>query len=208
MSDAEATHVRLTKVRGRAYAELFDDKPITVFPAHQLRTGKDDPFLIDVFVYEFEMEGREEPVQAAVTNGMSDRPMVAGDDPDLPRRRELIQYFRECTLGHARRLRDMAWLPHFDRFHLDSHQTVAWDHPAVKGTPWKNALFLPPLLRPHREFAMDVDGDEVSFLWHVPISEAERKYRKRHGVDRLLDRMQEVDLPWVFDEADRPPLVD
>jgi hypothetical protein len=208
MSDAEATHVRLTKVRGRAYAELFDDKPDKVFPAHKLRTGDDDPFLIDVFVYSFEMEGRDGPIQAAVTNGMSDRPMVEGDEPDLPRRREIVQYFRDCTLDHAKRLRDMAWLPHFDQFHLDSHQTIAWEYPAVKGTPWKNALFLLPLLRPHREFTMDVDGDEVSLLWHVPISAAERAYRKEHGVDGLIDRMQAIQLPWVFDEDDRPSLVD
>ena len=208
MTEAETTHMRLTKVRGRAYAELFGGKPDAVFPAHELRNGSDDPYLIDVFVYSFEIEGEDEPVFAAVTNGMSDHRMAEGDDPDQPRRRELIQYFRECTAGHAKRLRDMAWLPLHDGFLLDSHQTVAWEWPAIEGTPWKNALFLAPMLRPHREFTVEVDGDEVSFLWHIPISDAERKYRKKHGVDGLIDRMQEVELPWIFDEDDRPSLVD
>ena len=208
MTDAEAAHVKLTKVRARAYAELFDDTPDAVFPAHQLRNGADDSFLIDVFVYSFEIEGRDEPVAVAVTNGMSDRRMAKGDDPDTPRRRELIQYFRECTPGHAKRLRDMAWLPLHDKFLLGSNETVAWEWPAVEGTPWKNALFLLPILRSHQEFTMEVEGDEVSFLWHVPISDAERKYRKKHGVNGLLDRMQEIELPWVFDEDNRPPLVD
>ena len=102
----------------------------------------------------------------------------------------------------------MAWLPLFDEFLLDRHQTIAREWPAVKGTPWKNAFFLAPLLSPHREFAVEIEGDEVAFLLHVPISDAERAYRKTHGVVGLIDRMQEVELPWVFDEANRPPLVE
>ena len=208
MTEGQARHMTLTKLRATAYAELFDDKPDLAFPAHQLQTGPDDPFLIDVFVYSFEIEGEDGPVYAAVTNGMSDQRMAEGDDPEQPRRRELIQYFRKCTEGHAKRLRDMAWLPLHDEFLLDSHQTIAWEWPAVKGTPWKNALFLAPLLRSHRDFSVEIEGDEVSFLWHIPISDAERAYRKKHGVDGLIDRMQEVELPWIFDENDRPSLVD
>ncbi len=208
MTAAEAKHTELTKVRAAAFAELFDDEPDSVFPAHQLRNGADDHFLIDVFVYSFEIEGEDGLVYAAVTNGMSDHRMPEGDDPEQPRRRELIQYFRGCTPGHAKRLRDMAWLPLFDGFLLDSHQTVAWEWPAVEGRPWKHALFLPPILRLHREFAVEVEGDEVSLLWHVPISDAEREYRTEHGIDGLLDRMQEVELPWVFDEDERPSLVE
>lgn len=78
---------------------------------------------------------------------------------------------------------------------------------AKAGTPWKNALFLDPIIRSHREFAFDLEGDEVRLLWHVPISDAELEYKRTHGADALIDRMSEVKLPWVFDEADRPPLV-
>jgi hypothetical protein len=59
-----------------------------------------------------------------VTNGMSDQRMVEGDHAEQSRRRELIQYLRACTPGHARRLRDMAWLPLYDGFLLDSHHSV------------------------------------------------------------------------------------
>ena len=34
----------------------------------------------------------------------------------------------------------MAWLPLHDGFLLDSHHTIAWQWPAVEGTPWKNAM--------------------------------------------------------------------
>ena len=207
MTEAESLHERLTAVRGPAYAELFDGEPDLVFPAHALRNGADDPFLIDVFAYSMNVEGIDGDVFAAVTNGMSDHRMAAGDDPDQPRRREILQYFRAPTEGHAKRLRDMAWLPLFDKFLLDSHESFRWEWPAVAGTPWKNAFFLLPLWRSHREFTVEVEGEEVSFLWHIPLSDAEWAYRKEHGADELIDRMQEAKLPWIFDEADREPLV-
>jgi hypothetical protein len=112
-------------------------------------------------------------VFVAVTNGMSEHRMAEGDGREQPRRREILQYFRVCTPAHARRLRDMAWLPLFDGILLDAHHTFRREWPAVAGTPWKDALFLLPLWKTHREFTVEVDGEDVSFLWHIPISDAE-----------------------------------
>ena len=78
----------------------------------------------------------------------------------------------------------------------------------VVGTLWKNAFFLLPLIRSHREFVFEVEGDPVSFLWHVPISDEERAYKQEHGADALIDRMDAVGLPWVFDENNRPSLLE
>jgi Suppressor of fused protein (SUFU) len=200
-------HEALTAIRRAAFDELFDDEPETVYPAHELRNGDDDPFLIDVFVYEFEMDGNDYVIQTGVTNGLSDLAMPEGDDPDSPRRRELIWYTYDFTTAHAKLLRDMAWLPLHDLFHLDSHHTIPWQFPAVEGSPWKNAFFLVPLLRPHREFTLTVDGDETSFLWYIPISDAEREYKVANGADALIDLMQEAELPWIFDEESRQSLV-
>jgi hypothetical protein len=63
-------------------------------------------------------------------------------------------------------------------------------------------------MRNHQEFEMTVEGDPVSLLWHIPISEKEREFKVQHGMNALLDRLEAVKLPWVFDEANRPPLVD
>ena len=208
MTPEEARHMEYTGVRAKAYGELFGDKPVAVFPSYKLRGESDGPYLIDVFVYSMNMEGDDRPIHAAVTNGMSDQRMVEGDSSDQPRRRELIQYFRECTGGHAKRLRDMAWLPLFDGFLLDTRHSVAWEWPAVPGSPWKNAFFLLPLPNPHQEFTFGIEGDQVSFLWHIPISNQERNFKQEHGADALLDRMEEVGLPWIFEEANRPSLVD
>ena len=190
------------------YAELFGGKPDAFFGAHQLKGAAGGPDFIDVFVYPIEMEGVEGPICAVVTNGMSDQRMAEGVDPGQPRRRELIQYLRNCTLGHAKRLRDMAWLPLHDAFLLDSRHSVAWEWPAVEGTPWKNAFFLLPLINPHAEFTFEIEGELASFLWHVPISDKDRAFKQEHGTDALLDRMQAVGVPWIFDEANRPPLVE
>jgi hypothetical protein len=208
MTPEGAKHRSLTGIRAAAYAELFRANPIAAFPSHQLQGKDDGPFFIDVLVYALDVEGEPGSVVAAVTNGMSDQRMVEGDDAERPRRRELIQYLRACTPGHAKRLRDMAWLPLYDGFLLDSRHSVAWEWPAVEGTPWKNAFFLLPLIGPHREFSVEIEGDAVSFLWHVPISDEERAFKQERGSDALLDRMDEVKLPWIFDEKNRPSLVE
>ena len=206
MSDALERHKRLTVHRATAYALLFGGPPTSVFPPHALFKKPDERFLIDVFVYPLKTNTGD--IEVAVTNGMSDQRMVAADNPQCWSRREMIQYFPKCTEGHARRLHDMAWLPLFDGFLLDSHHSVAWEYPAVEGTPWKNAFFLAPLIRPHREFVCEVEGDPVTFLWHIPISDEELAFKQEHGADALIDRMETVDLPWVFDEENRPALVD
>jgi hypothetical protein len=207
MTPEEANHRKWTAIRAPAYAELFDSKPLIVFPFHQLQGEDDGPFFIDVLAYALDVEGVDGPVFAVMTNGMSDQRMAEGD-PEQLRRRELIQYLRDCTPGHAKRLRDMAWLPLYDEFLLDSHHSVAWEWPAVTGTPWKNAFFLEPFFAPHREFGVEIDGDRMSLLWHIPISEEERAFKQQHGSDALLDRMDEVGLPWLFEESNRPSLVE
>lgn len=201
----EARHRELTELRLRAFTTLFGDKPAAVFTHPELGGSADDHFFIDVFL--FSQETPLGPIVAAVTNGMSDQRMIDGEDPERWSRRELIQYFRECSKGHARRLRDMAWLPLFDGFLLDAHHSIGWDMPAVEGTPWTNAFFVEPLVKSHREFVFEVEGDKSSLLWHVPISEQEREFKKEHGSDALLDKMDAVQLPWIFDENNRPSLL-
>lgn len=102
MTPDEARHMAFTGIRAKAYGELFGDKPVAVFQSHKLRGESDGPHIIDVFVYSMNLEGDDRPIYATVTNGMSDQRMVEGDSSDQPRRRELIQYLRECTEGHAK----------------------------------------------------------------------------------------------------------
>lgn len=191
-----------------AFAELFGGEPVQEFSASQFDRKGDSNILVDVLVYELDVDGSDTPIAVAVTNGMSDQRMAEGDTSEQPRRRELIQYLPQCTPDHARRLHSMAWLPHFDGFLLDSYHSIAWPWPAVEETPWKNAFFMPPLVRSHRDFSVLVEGEPVTFLWHIPISDQEREFKQRHGANALIDRMQQIRLPWIFDEANRPSLVD
>jgi hypothetical protein len=212
MSPSEARHRELTAARAKAYAELFGGPPSAAFPAYQSGAETVDPCLIDVFTYA--LETWKGPVVVAVTSGMSDRRMTDPDDPGRWSRRELIQYFRECTPVYAQRLQTMASLTLSGGFFLDALHTLAGPFPTFEGgtlgwagAPWVHAFFLEPVIRSHREFRFPVDGDDASFLWHVPISDAERAYKLEHGANALLDRMDAVELPWIFDEKDRPPLV-
>jgi hypothetical protein len=205
MSTIVQKHKDLTVIRSKAYMDLFGCQPSAVFPCTEFAVEAEDPFPIDVFV--FTLAAQSGDIDVAVTNGMSNQRMVDADDPEQWARRELIQYFPTCTKAHARRLHRMAWVPLEEGFLLDTHHSVAWEQPAIEGTPWKNGFFLLPLLRSHREFAFEVEGDKASLLWHIPISDAERDYKKAHGSDALIERMEAVKLPWIFDERNRPPLV-
>lgn len=213
MSPSEARHRELTAARAKAYAGLFGGPPLAAFPARQPGTGKAEPCLIDVFTYS--LETWKGPVVVAVTNGLSDRRMTDPDEPDCWSRRELIQYFRECTPANAERLQTMASLTLSGGFFLDALHTLAGPFPtfengvlAWSGAPWVHAFFPEPVIRSHREFTFLVEGDDASFLWHVPISDAERAYKLEHGANALIDRMDAVELPWIFDENDRPRLVE
>ncbi len=206
MNNFLKNHKALTKIRLAAYENLFGSAPSQVFTPSSMFKLPDDRILIDVYV--FTLEYNEGEIDVAVTNGMSDERMKNTEDPDSPLRREILQYFPKCTVNHARRLHDMAWLPRFDEFTLDSHHTIAWNSAALEGTPWTSAFFLRPIIRSHTEFECLIEGDEMSFLWHIPISEAERSYKVEHGADSLIDRLEAVDLPWIFDESNRPSLIE
>ena len=198
-------HQLCTDLRAAALEKLFGFRPTRFYSAGELLAEPDRRFLIDILIYPLETETRR--IEVAVTNGMSDQRMANPERSDAVCRRELIQYLPVCTLGHARRLQAMACLPLVDGFHLDAFHTLGWKEPAVEGTPWKHAFFLEPPLVGHQEFACDVGGDRVGLLWHIPISEAERAFKREHGSGALLDRMDAVGLSWVFDEGNRPALV-
>lgn len=198
-------HAELSKIRLAEYSELFGTEPSRVFTNAELIGNAQPDYLIDILA--FTMETGQGDVDVTVTSGMSDQRLVEKDDASSWARRELIQYLRTCTPGHARRLRDMAWLPLHDQFVLNFKDTIDSPHPAVEGTPWSSAFFLYPLIRSHDEFRMSLEGDEVNLLWHIPISPEERRFKVKHGPDALLDRLDEVELPWIFDEHNRPSLL-
>jgi hypothetical protein len=199
-ADPKLKHVALTRVRAARYESLFGEEPDLVYPFHTFDSSP-DAALIDILVYPLnlpEMSGR---AVAAVTNGMSDQPMADGS------RHELIQYFRECDEDHARRLYDLAWMPLFDGFTLKPFDTIALPDPVEPDSDLNNALFMPPIITKHREFFMMVEGVRTTLLWHVPISDAELAEKKAHGIESLVAKMQAAQLPWIFDEAERPRLL-
>ncbi len=197
MADPKMKHVELTRDRAKRYRALFGGAPDMMYPFHSFDDGP-DAYLIDVFVYSLEMPELSGRVVAAVTNGMSDYPMAGTGE-----RHELIQYLRECDEDHAARLYDLAWLPLEDGYALNPLDTIQLPDAVVEESDLKNAFFPPPLVRPHREFSMMVDGSPTTLLWHVPISDAELAYKKKKGANALLAKMQEAQLPLVFDEAER-----
>jgi hypothetical protein len=205
MSDNKLEHIALTQLRGPAFVKLFGGKPEKIFPFHGFDDA-DDAYLIDILIFSLDLEQFPGRVVAAVTNGMSDYVMTDAET-GARSRCELIQYFHDCDVDHAQRLYDLAWLPLMDGFSLGEYQTIAMPDAVLEDSPLKNAFFLPPLLTAHKEFRVEIKEMPVRLLWHVPISDDELAFKKQHGANALIERMQAAELPWIFDEAERPPLL-
>jgi hypothetical protein len=202
MTPRQAKHFELTKLRAAAYQALFGTKPAAVFPHHQMQSAPNVDALVDIFVYPLEMEGYGEFV-VAITNGMSDLPMI---DDGISLRREIIQYLPSCTPGHALRLLEMAWFPLTENMAIDAFQGIEWPRPAVPGTPWKNALFLNPVIDEHRDFRLELEGETMELLWHLPISDTELQLVQNHGIGEFLTRMDARGESFIFDEETRTEL--
>lgn len=197
-------HKALTLERARIFERLLNCKPCKVFPYHQLTEKSEAIDLIDVFVYEIEVD--EKTAYVLITNGMSDKRLESKDQSEFDRL-ELIQYLRHYSEDYARRLYEMAWLPHYDGFVLHKGDTIAWPNPSIAGSVWKNSLFLEPLPKAHQNFRFKIENDTASLLWLVPISDEELNFKKREGLNVFLDWMQEKGLPWIFDETTRQSLI-
>lgn len=197
-------HQRLSPLRSEAYATLFGTKPCLAFPYHRF-SQTDTSGLVDVLVYPLEVEDMNGEVFVAVTNGMSDYRMHDVARPNLKPRREIIQYLRTCTDAYARRLHDAAWLPHDEGFAVDVYDTISFPKPFEGDL--QHSFFLRPIWLPHADFILDLDSDEVSFLWNIPITDQELLFKKEFGVNAFLDRMEDEELPWLFDSKMRPSLL-
>lgn len=199
-------HGTLTKQRVAAYELIFAAKPTAAFPCSTLSSNpKHGCVCIDVFVYTLHVKG--EHVYVLVTNGMSDQRLSDGETTPVPQRFELVQYVRNISLENAVRLFEMAWLPHFDKFVPGVGEIIEWPFSDVAESRWPHGFFLQPFLLEHRDCQITVEGDDVSLLWYIPISEDELSFQREEGLNTFLALLDESELPWIFDETSRISMV-
>jgi hypothetical protein len=189
---ASHVHDLALATRMAAYDGLFGGAPVQVFPYADF-TRPDDDIQIDVLVYSLRESGRD--YSAMVTNGFSD-----GGNP----RRELIQYFQHGRRSDAHRLQSAAQAAVEMGRWLDIGSAITLPYPS--GSAWPHTIFLPPPLREHSEFEVEIAGGPAKLLWHVPLSDTEFAYQREHGIPVLLRGMSNAGLPWIFDETTRPVL--
>jgi hypothetical protein len=193
--------IECARLREAAYRELFEGDPIRVL-SHEAFGKPDGGGRIEVRVYELEVEGETERVQVAVTSGLSDYRMGQVEDGVARHyRREVIQYFGCCGAEELNRMHGVAWVALASGFALDFFQTVS----PLPGE-WSGSLFLPSLVTSHAEWTLPIEGEQVQLLWQVPLRQAELDLARERGVDAVLDRMEAVGLPWIFDAGNRPSL--
>ncbi len=162
---------------------------------------------IDVYVHEPSV-GRD--FYTLVTGGMSDLPMKLPDGAPagMPRRTEIVFYLpadQEPKREYVSFLRTSA------RFVYDYQTWLTWGHtipngdppkPIFDGAPFVSVLFLFPLFKPDNQLAeqLVLDNDPVHFLWIVPLTAAEQRYKMEHGTEALQEAFNRARLPFVFNE--------
>jgi len=163
------------------------------------------PMVPHIDVYQFEPGHRGRNYWTLVTDGMSDLRMTLPDEVGAEFSRvELVFYCDEPRPEYLEMLRFMAHFPH------DNATWFGWGHTIPNGQPpaplfpgcdeLTTLIFLSPFIEPDATLSerLTVCGDPVSFLWPVPLSDAECQAKLEKGADYLLDLFDEVSHPHVF----------
>lgn len=114
-----------------------------------------------------------------------------------PQKREVFLYSPHQRDQHVELLTILA---HYHRTgsHLDLFHSVNFGRPWLPGSSCSYGLLSWAYLEP-REFAfcLSPKGDELRFLWLIPITEAERDYKMKMGNDALEEAFEKASLNYL-----------
>ncbi len=166
------------------------------------------------------------PFHLLVTSGMSDKPMnVPTDMEDF----ESYQYTELCILlpkdwkiqGDKTAMDEVfsdetvywpiRWLKMIARFPHEYNTWVGWGHtipngefaePFADNTKLGCMILLPPMHLPESFFELPInDNKTICFYALYPLYPEEMNFKLEKGLDALLDKFQEFDVPHVVDPA-------
>lgn len=168
---------------------------------------------------------RSRPYEVLVTSGMSARPMTVPDDVQEAYFAEIVAILPqgwpladsdlkdERNYWPIRLLKSLARHPHQRGTYL------AWNHaipngesdavakPYAESTALCAVTLLPPSLFEEEAWWLErEDGHPIAFLTIVPLHLDELKYGNDHGMDALLDLLEEHDVAYDIDPQ-RPSVV-
>jgi hypothetical protein len=154
-----------------------------------------------VEIYKWNEDSNPEEVCLYASIGASLHPLVAAD-PD--HRIEVFTGMLPEQDAIAKPLSMLAMEPGLHRTNLVRGHTVIYPEPLWGGTKMSGFLVLGPVpeLIPHLEVS---NGTHVEFLQVVPIFPSELRFKKLHGVDALIERWEDADVPfWDPGRAPEP----
>lgn len=184
------------KVREELYQRHFG--PLTE-PIWHSTDGKDP----HVDIYAFRPWG-DRNYWTLVTGGMSNRRQeIPEGAPDFVQpRAELLMYLNEMQPWAASALKWLAEYPFENATFLHWWHTVETNNPfpILPDANFKTFLLMPPYFEDPKAFDLfEIEGDRVSFLWVMPITDAEARYKEEHGENALDELLMDDDLDLTFD---------
>jgi Suppressor of fused protein (SUFU) len=162
-----------------------------------------DEKAVHIDIYQF-APTRKRPYWTLITGGMSDRRQLEPKEcaDHMSPRAEILMYVPEPRGWMFSVLKGLAEMP------FDDNTYLHWWHTVPNGMPMTavpslltSYFFLPPYFEEEGFANLQIAGDEVDFLWMIPITEAEREFAMEHGSQALERRFEEADIPPVLDES-------
>lgn len=159
------------------YIECWDASP----QAYRLEAGPTNELSPNFCVLEFAPTSKRS-MWTYATCGMSNQ----GDATPI----ECHLFSDSKHLEHVELLTVVAHY-HLTGAYLDLGHSVNFGRPWMPGSKCDHGLIsLPYLDGPRLEWA-DIENRKVRFLWLVPITAAERAYKKQHGLEKLESLFEE-----------------
>jgi hypothetical protein len=158
---------------------------------------------VHVDVYQFEPVTTR-PFWTLITSGMSNERQIEPDDcpESISPRAEILMYVPKPQGWMFSVLKGLAEMP------FEHNTCLHWWHTVPNGMPMTakpslltSYFFLPPYHEVNEFAELELDGDNVDFLWMIPITEAERDFAIQYGSPALEKRFEELKLPQVVDES-------
>ena len=187
--------MNLIEIREQHYEKFIGPIPNDVYHSTDVK-----PVHIDIYTFK---PTEDRPYYTLITGGMSDKRQNIPDKfPNISKRTEIMTYAHEPKGWMYNVIKGLAEMP------WDDDTWLHWYHSMPNGKPMTaepsalTAFFIvPPYYEDEKFGPMIVEGDKTEFLFMVPITEEELKFKRERGAEDLLKLFDEVNFDYIIDES-------
>ena len=187
--------------REDGYCEFWEREPDLVL--HQ--TDDAEPH-IDTYRFPMKEDAKLGDRIVYLTGGMSDMIQPGTEDHhEIFQRMEFFTYARRIVMNASGSTDFIGWVvgwmahyPFEQKTCFQQGETFDWGSPIIPGSDM-HGFYFAHLPLEDKEHLCELSGTAKTILHLVTLSRKELDYRMEHGIEKLLDLLEEHSLPPFFD---------